>query len=239
MRKLHVLLKKEELDGQRIEGKVVIVLDILFATTTIVAALSEGAAAVRPALDGAAAMAMVSAHAEGSYLLAGELYAKTLPGFAPATPLAVLQQLPEQGTLIYATTNGTVALARSQGAAHVYAAALTNAQAVVDHVAATHPDSTILLVCAGSADRFNLEDFYGAGYLTSLFRQAGVLDLTDAARAAELMHAGLDARDCFVQARVGKHMLDKELSAEVEFAARKSVTWVVPRLVDGVLRAAA
>ena len=55
MRKLHVLMKKEELDGQRLDGKVVIVLDILFATTTIVAALSEGASEVWPALDGDAA----------------------------------------------------------------------------------------------------------------------------------------------------------------------------------------
>ena len=58
MRKLHVLMKKEELDGQRLDGKIVIVLDILFATTTIVAALSEGASEVWPALDGDAARAL-------------------------------------------------------------------------------------------------------------------------------------------------------------------------------------
>ena len=45
MRKLHVLMKKEELDGQRLDGKIVIVLDILFATTTIVAAGMASASA--------------------------------------------------------------------------------------------------------------------------------------------------------------------------------------------------
>ena len=40
--KLHVLTKKEELDSVRVPGKVVIVLDILFATTTMVTALAHG-----------------------------------------------------------------------------------------------------------------------------------------------------------------------------------------------------
>ena len=34
--KIHVLTKKEELDSVRVQGKVVVVLDILFATTTMV-----------------------------------------------------------------------------------------------------------------------------------------------------------------------------------------------------------
>ncbi|MBI2314099.1 MAG: hypothetical protein HYU77_16525 [Betaproteobacteria bacterium] len=34
MPKLHVTLKKEEIDETRLDGKVVLVLDVLFATTT-------------------------------------------------------------------------------------------------------------------------------------------------------------------------------------------------------------
>ena len=41
--KVHVLTKKEELDSVRLPGKVVVVLDIIFATTTMVAALAHGA----------------------------------------------------------------------------------------------------------------------------------------------------------------------------------------------------
>ena len=55
MAKVHVLLKKEELDAQRLEGKVVVVLDILFATSSIVTALAHGATEVIPAPDGRAA----------------------------------------------------------------------------------------------------------------------------------------------------------------------------------------
>ena len=55
--KVHVLTKKEELDRVRVPGKVVVVLDILFATTTMVAALAHGASEIVPVLDEAAARA--------------------------------------------------------------------------------------------------------------------------------------------------------------------------------------
>ncbi len=80
MARIHVLLKKEELDGQRLPGKVVIVLDILFATSSIVAALAHGASEVLPALDGDAALQAAAGRAAGSYVLSGELNAVTLSG---------------------------------------------------------------------------------------------------------------------------------------------------------------
>ena len=57
--KIHVLTRKEELDSVRVQGKVVIVLDVLFATTTMVAVLANGAREVVPVLDEAAARACV------------------------------------------------------------------------------------------------------------------------------------------------------------------------------------
>ena len=83
-----------------------------------------------------------------------------------------------------------MALAKSKDAAHVYAAALLNGRAVVERIVAQHAESTILIVCSGSADNFNLEDFYGAGYLVSLFRQclsanAADAEFSDAALAAD------------------------------------------------------
>ena len=143
--------------------------------------------------------------------------------------------------LIYCTTNGTVALAKAQGAAHVYAAALLNGRAVVERIVLHHPDSTLLIVCSGSADNFNLEDFYGAGYLVSLLRArlsgnpAGA-DCSDAALAAELLHDHCDGLDALRGARVGRMMLARRLDAEVAFAAQESCYDVVPLLQDGALR---
>jgi 2-phosphosulfolactate phosphatase len=173
MARIHVLLKKEELDRERLAGKVVVVLDVLFATSTIVTALAHGAREVVPMLDGPSALAEARLHPPGSYVLSGELDASTLPGFAHPTPLALLGEDLAHKALVYSTTNGTVALSKSKGAAHVYAAALLNGEAVVAHLARAYPDDTVLVVCSGSADRVNLEDLYGAGYLVSLFAARG------------------------------------------------------------------
>ena len=59
--KIHVLTRKEELDTVRMAGKVVVVLDILFATTTMVAALAHGAVEVVPVMDETAAKALIAA----------------------------------------------------------------------------------------------------------------------------------------------------------------------------------
>jgi 2-phosphosulfolactate phosphatase len=241
VQKIHVLLKKEELDNQRLEGKVVVVLDILFATSSIVTALAHGATEVIPALDGHAAQAAANGFPAGSYVLSGELNAITLAGFVHPTPQALLAEGVAGRRLIYSTTNGTVALAKSRDAAHVYAAALLNGRAVVERIVLQHPESTILIVCSGSADNFNLEDFYGAGYLVSLFRKRLSADATDAefsdaALAAELLHDHCDGLDALRRARVGRMMLARRLDSEVAFAAQESCFDVVPLLQDGVLR---
>lgn len=231
--KIHVLLKKEELDSQRLPGKTVVVLDILFATSSIVAAMAHGAAEVIPTLDGAAAQAEAARHPAGTCVLSGELNADTLPGFVHPTPLALLAENLQGKTLVYSTTNGTVAVNKSREADHVYAAALLNGEAVVKHIAQQHADETVLIVCSGSADNFNLEDFYGAGYLASLFaRQGQEHEFTDAALAAMLLHEKNDAGECLRRARVGRMMLERRLDREVDFAAQKSLYDVVPRL-DG------
>jgi 2-phosphosulfolactate phosphatase len=237
MSKIHVLLKKEELDRERLDGKAVIVLDVLFATSTIVAALGDGATEVIPTMDGAAAERIAEGYPAGSYVLAGELNAITLPGFAPPSPLALVRENVRGRTVIYSTTNGTVALHKAASAPHVYAAALLNGAAVIRHVAHAHPDATVLIVCAGSVDNFNLEDFYGAGHLVTLLqRDHPGHEYSDAALAAALFVGRNDARECLRAARVGRMMIERGLTDEVDYSARVGVFDVVPKFEGGVLR---
>src|SRR5687767_11850712 len=136
--KVHVLTKKEELDSVRVPGKVVVVLDILFATTTMVTALAHGAKEVIPVLDEAAARLEANRFSDPSFVLAGELYAEVLPGFAHPAPLALLEHGIKDKTVIYSTTNGTVAMTQPARAARVYCGALLNARALVEHVVRQH-----------------------------------------------------------------------------------------------------
>lgn len=237
MAKVHVLVRKEELDRERLAGKVVVVVDVLFATTSIVAALAHGATEVIPTLDGDAARAEAARRPPGSFVLAGELDAVTLPGFAHPTPLALVEGGLQGKALVYSTTNGTVALRKAAEADRVYAGALVNGEAVVERVTSRSRGETVLVVCAGSAEAFNLEDFHGAGYLASLLARRGGHELSDAALAARFLHERTDALDCLSRGRIGRMMRERGLEREVAFAAQKSRYAVVPELRDGRLTA--
>jgi 2-phosphosulfolactate phosphatase len=236
--RLHVLTRKEELDGVRVPGKIVVVLDILFATTTMVAALGHGAAEIVPVADEAEARATGARQADGSYVLSGELYAETLPGFAHPAPLALIAHGVKDKTVIYSTTNGTVAMTLAAGAKRVYCGALLNASAIAAHVLAQHPGDTVLILCAGSGGNFNLEDFYGAGCLVDRFtaRLGAEADLSDAARTALAFYRGASAPRVLMDCRVGRMMTSRGLASEVEFACRFDAYPVVPALEQGRLR---
>lgn len=236
--KVHVLTKKEELDNVRIPGKVVVVLDILFATTTMVTALAHGATDVVPVLDEAAALAHGKELAENSFVLAGELYAETLPGFAHPAPLSLLEHGVEGKTVVYSTTNGTVAMTQAAGAARVYCGALLNARAIVERIVARHPRETVLIVCSGSGNNFNFEDFYGAGYFVERFAEllGSAADLSDAAKAARMVYRNARAPEALLDCRVGRMMVARGLAREVEFACRLDAFPVVPALEQGRLR---
>ncbi len=236
--KIHVLTRKEELDTVRVPGKVVIVLDILFATTTMVHALAQGASAIVPVLDEAAARAHAATLPGGSFVLAGELYAETLPGFAHPAPMALVEHGVRGRTVVYSTTNGTVAMAQCAGAARVYCGALLNARALVAHVLRQHPRDTVLIVCAGSGANFNFEDFYGAGYFVECFADAlgASADFSDAARAALMVYRQARIPQALLECRVGRMMVGKGLAREVEFACRLDAFAVVPALEAGRLR---
>ncbi|MGF1526243.1 MAG: 2-phosphosulfolactate phosphatase [Candidatus Competibacterales bacterium] len=237
MQKIHVLSHKDELEERRLGDKVAVVIDVLFATSTVVAALHYGSRAVQPVALGEAARAAVEGRDPDSYLLAGEHNAVTLAGFAPFAPLGLLACEPAGKSLIYVTTNGTVALCRASKARFVYAAALLNGAAVAQHIRRHHQAETVLVVCAGSRGRLSLEDFYGAGYLVEelLREQKSRWALTDAALAAHSLYKSWEPRACLLGSRVGQMMLARDCQNEVEYAARLGVYPTVPRLDGGWL----
>ena len=236
--KVHVLTKREELDDVRVAGKVVVVLDILFATTTMVCALANGAREIVPVLDEAAARAAAKTCDPDCFVLSGELMAETLPGFAHPAPLALLEHGIKDKTLSYSTTNGTVALSRAAGASRTYCGALLNARRLAEHVAAEHPGQTVLIVCSGSANNFNLEDFVGAGAFVAHLREllGEQADFSDAAKAALAVYRACSLPQALLDCRVGRMMARRGLGHEVEFACREDSLPVVPVLEQGRLR---
>jgi len=236
--RIHVVLKKEDITDEVVRGKVAVVLDVMFATSTIVAALAAGAREVVPALDPEEARSLARALATGSYVLAGEQNLDLIPGFAPPYPRAIAQHAIADRTLVYSTTNGTVALRASHAAAHLYTAALLNAPATARHIAATHADLDWVLVCAGSRSNANMEDLFAAGLLVDAMERErpGRWTLSDNAAAARTVYRAWEPLACLRESRLGRIVAEIGQSAEMEYAARIGAFDLVCAMVHGAVR---
>jgi 2-phosphosulfolactate phosphatase len=219
-RKLHVILRKEDLEPDRLADKIVIVIDTLFATTTIVTALAHGARAVLPALNQNEARNMARGQgADEQLILAGELNGETLPGFAQPTPQALSASGLQGKTVVYSTTNGTIALRRARAAHRVYASCLRNAHATMADALTRQPERTLILLCAGSAGVFNIEDFFTAGILVRHFLTlTAAASLSDSAEAA-LRCSRAEAVPTLMQSRIGRRLAGR-WQHEIEYAAQ-------------------
>src|SRR5205085_1301794 len=110
-----------------ITGKPVIVLDILRATTTIVAALANGAKAVVPTASSEEALKVAPNFDRKERLLAGERRCVRIPGFDLGnSPLEMTTEVVGGKTIILSTTNGTPALAAAETGRPVIVGAVTN-----------------------------------------------------------------------------------------------------------------
>lgn len=234
MQKVHLLLKKEEIDHYKIkENKAAVIFDILLATSTITAALEFGAKEVIPVLNGEEALKEAAGREEGSFVLVGEYLGKTIDGFLSPNPTELKEKLSGK-TVILSTTNGTVALKKSAEANSVYAASILNGNAVAEHLKKHFKDETIVLICSGSSGEFNVEDFYGAGYFVDCLTSGteGDWELTDSSFAAHqfyLAHKEM-GEQILKESRVGRMLSRYGFAEEVEFISQESVFQVVPIL---------
>lgn len=230
---VHVLFRKEDLDSARIADSTIVVVDILFATTSIIAALDCGASVVYPARDAAEARALSGSAGMGKPVLAGESNLQFIDGFVQPTPLALCRHIKPQDTLIYATTNGTVALRACTGARRVLVGSLINMGATL-RALDLDDRRTVIILCAGTSGTFNLEDFYGAGCLVQwIAARHRDCRLTDAALAARTFFSASDAGSVLRGSLVGRLMLQWELDAELAFAARIDHSEIAAELRDG------
>lgn len=233
---LNVVLRKEDIDPARAVDKVAIVLDVIFATTTIATALAHGVEAVLPASDFDAAKRIADGFDPGKHVLSGEWNAEAFPGAWSFAPTAMQDPGLAGKLLVLATTNGTGALCRSEAFDHVYAAGLVNGPAVMEHVLTRHAGQDVVLLCAGSRGRFSFEDFYGAGVLADwalTHSPQGAWRCGDTALAAIAASRADRPEPALMHSRLGKHMSERGLASDVRHAAQTGLYGVVPVFRSG------
>ena len=145
--------------------KPVVIVDILRATTMIVAALANGAKAVLPAATAEDALRIAQNLERDDVLLAGERRAERIPGFALGnSPLEMTREAVQDKTLVMATTNGTPAVLAAAAGSPVFIGSATNYTAAASAARAAFEQSgELIILCAGRERMFSLEDACAAG----------------------------------------------------------------------------
>lgn len=193
--RLDVSFNAAQLDELQLRDKNVVVIDVLRASTTVVVALANGAREIIPVSTIESAVKISGSLFGEVTLRGGERNGKIIEGFNLGNSPAEYAEATVRGkSIIFCTTNGSVAMARSRYARRLLVGSFVNLSAVVDAMLEDGEDQVLL--CAGKPSglrSFSIEDAVCAGMMIQKLTQAKrfPIELTDASRAAVALYKGL------------------------------------------------
>ena len=171
------------------QGRLVIIVDVLRASTTVATALGNGAKTVIPLEGPDEVISRSKEFARSQTLLAGEQKMHPISGFDLGnSPQAFTPEVVEGKTILLTTTNGTRALLGVQGARDIVVASYVNFTAVLAMMkVAASSNTDIAIICAGEEGGFTLEDAACAGRYVRAIPKRAALAVNDAAAASVLI----------------------------------------------------
>jgi 2-phosphosulfolactate phosphatase len=217
-------------------GRLVAVVDVLRASTSIATALGNGARTVIP-LEGADEVIVRSKDfARSQILLAGEQKMLPISGFDLGnSPEAFTPEVVEDKTILITTTNGTRALLGVQGARDIVIASYVNFTAVLTLMkVAAGTDTDIAIVCASEEGSFTLEDAACAGRYVRAIPKRASIELNDAAVASVLIEKkyGDNIAKVFKESTHGQALQEAGFGADLAACAEVDAYPVVPIYQD-------
>jgi 2-phosphosulfolactate phosphatase len=219
-----------EIRHDQISNRVVVVIDVLRASSTIVTALHNGFSAVIPVETAGQALALRGEHS----ILAGERFCKKHPSFDfnnSPTALCTDQFLGKQ--LILCTTNGTRAIQKADRAHTLLIGCLLNATACITQALSYQLDIT--LYCAGTREEFALEDGIAAGkmveHVKRLYPHIQICDLGEALHACYL-HLADRLTEQLAQTTTGKRLVRHHFHEDIRFCGQLDHYTIVPVVKD-------
>jgi 2-phosphosulfolactate phosphatase len=226
MRKVEVCFSPELIHLHDLTDKIVVVVDIFRATSTMVAALASGVESILPFADLEACRLMQ----DQGYLIGGERNGLAAPGFEMGnSPVAYLSGEFAGRKLAMTTTNGTQAIEKSKGAAQILIGAFPNLQATVSYIQAQ--DKDVLIHCAGWKGHFNLEDSLYAGALTKSLESTHEAS-EDGALAMKSLYLkeGHNLKGFLSQASHAKRLQNHGIERDIDFCLTQDLYEVVVKL---------
>ena len=229
-RTIEVCLTPALLHLYNIENSIVVVIDILRATSSITYGIDNGAEAIIPV----AHVEDCLAYADKGFLLAAERNGEVVVGYDFGnSPFSYTQEKVAGKTIVLTTTNGTKALHMAQERAHkVVIGSFLNLTSLCDWLKTQ--DKNVLLLCSGWKDNFNLEDTLFAGAVVNVLRN----DFThsdDACVVAEDMYlmAKDDLRTYLHKSSHSHRLAALNIEEDVKFCLKTDLCKAIP-ILEGV-----
>jgi 2-phosphosulfolactate phosphatase len=212
---------------------IVVIIDILRASSAIVTAFANGAAAIIP-VEG---VSEAKDYKANGYLVAAERDGFVLE-FADFgnSPFNFTKEMVEGKTIVYSTTNGTGIINLSSSAYMTVVGSFLNIGALTRWL--IRQDRDILLFCAGWKNRFNIEDTVCAGAIADRLIESNLY--------STICDSTLAAMDLWSLARPNLHLYigkvaqrtrlrDKKLDDCIDFCLTSDFTDKIPVMKNGIL----
>jgi 2-phosphosulfolactate phosphatase len=160
-RSIEVCLTPALINLYDLTGKIVVVIDVLRATSSICVGLANGVKEIIPVSK----VEECEAYRGKGYLLSAERDGSMVEGFDMGnSPYSYMGEEVNGKSVVMTTTNGTAALNLAKDAKEIIIGAFVNLDSVCKYLSEKSED--VVLLCAGWKNKFNLEDtaFAGAVY---------------------------------------------------------------------------
>jgi 2-phosphosulfolactate phosphatase len=219
-----------------ISNSIVVVIDILRATSTITTALYNGAKEVIP-VDSVSRCIEIGKQIDG--ITAGERDGKIAEGLSYGnSPFEYPEEFIKGKTLVLTTTNGTrlLHMALDKGAKEIVIGAFTNLSAVCNHLLEMKKD--VMLACAAWKDRVNLEDTLFAGAVVSRIKEHFDINCDSSHMAESLYNIGNDNLYEFLKKNDASHyhrLTGFGLEKDIRYCLTEDAANVLPVYTNGRL----
>jgi 2-phosphosulfolactate phosphatase len=236
--KINVLLTPIVVDDLYFKDKTTVVIDVLRASSTIVAALSNGAKEIIPVAGIESAIKLSGGMFGGHTLLCGERNTKKIDGFALGnSPLEFTPEIVKNKTIVLYTTNGTKALVKSKFSENLFIGSFLNLNFLTNHLIKLNND--IEIVCAGRNNNFSIEDALCAGFICDkLSQKLKDIVLTDSSKAALSLKRKYQQNifETLKESDHGKVLIENGFEKDIDYCSQQSVFDIIPHYHNGSVK---
>jgi len=227
---IDVIISANYINEEYLKDKIVIIIDMLRATSVITTAINNGAKEIIPILTVEEAykkkeeLKAIGIEA----LLGGERNAIKVEGFDfTNSPLEYTKERVNEKTIILTTTNGTRAINLSKNAKKIFIASMLNAKAVVAELKKEKED--IVFINAGTNGEFSMDDYICSGYMISLLSKECSCNLSDISKMAKLIYENNNNIIDFIKEAKHYNILKSlNLEKDLYYCVKKDIIKIVP-----------